>query len=66
MFEKDCEIKSNALILWANFIETGNPCMSANDAINCGEQKMIKSLDDYQRKFISRLRELSIKELNGQ
>jgi hypothetical protein len=71
MFEKDNEIIYQALIMWANHIETGNVNLSAKDAQDipnvdfCGNKKksIIKALDLNQMKLVIRIRELAIKHL---
>ena len=65
MFEKDNQLKFQALNMWANHIETGDVCMSISDAINCGQREKINSLTLDQQKFVIRLRELATKELNS-
>lgn len=61
MFETDVEKICQALNMWANWIETGSPTTTINDAINIGKPKMIKKLNDEQRKFVSELRQLALK-----
>jgi hypothetical protein len=65
MFEKDNQIKAHALLMWANYIETGNVAMSAADAINCGRSNEIETLTRYQHEFVQRLRTLATKELEN-
>ena len=64
MFEKDSQVKYQALNMWANWIETHDVNMSAKDAINCDKRQCILPLELEQQKFIVRLRELANKELN--
>jgi hypothetical protein len=46
-----------ALNLWANYIETGNVVLCAQDAQRQGER--VKALDISQMKMVIRLRELA-------
>lgn len=66
MFEKDNQIKYHSLNLWANYIETGDVNMSANDAIKTNNRQCIQPLELEQQKFVIRLRDLANKELNNQ
>ena len=61
MFEKDNQIISYALNLWANWIETGDVTISASDSISMNT--LPKALTLEQQKFVVRLRELAQKEL---
>lgn len=59
MFEKDHHVLMQALLIWANHIETGNVATSAVDIRNCGREKELPRLDTSQVLFIERLRKLS-------
>ena len=47
----------HALHMWANYIETGDVCLSLNDAITM--EKKPKITDDYQKGVILQLRKLA-------
>lgn len=53
-FEKDSEMISHALTIWANYIETHNVCKSAVDAKRAGAPH--NALDQSQMSFVVRLR----------
>ncbi|MBD8615402.1 MULTISPECIES: hypothetical protein [Pseudomonas] len=59
MFEHDHHIQMHALLMWANFVETGDVTLSAVDMNNCGRSKEIKRIDGKQVLFIERLRNLA-------
>jgi len=63
MFEKDKHVRSYALNMWANHIETGDVTLSARDAISMGEQDLLNALTPEQQKFVVRLRDMAEKEL---
>lgn len=46
-----------ALNMWANYIETGDPYMSADTAIKCGKSRIAKLLTDDQKRLVLRLRD---------
>ena len=54
-----------ALNMWANYIETGDVNMAAQNAVKQGEKDRVRALSLDQMKFIIRLRELGIKQLSG-
>lgn len=59
--QTDGDLRAQALNMWANYIETSNPILSARDAT---EQKLpFKALDDSQKRLVLRLRKLAINEL---
>lgn len=70
----DNELKSSALTIWANFIETGCVSMSAadvkvqRDVVRRTDKEMsalgygLKSLTESQQQLVARLRTLAIKE----
>lgn len=57
----DDEIIALSLEMRANWIETGNPSLSARDAINSKQPKLIKALDDEQMELVRRIRKLARK-----
>jgi hypothetical protein len=59
MFDSDHEVISQALLMWRNYIQTGDPAVSAGDAVRCGQRQLVKPLDSYQTQFILRLEELA-------
>lgn len=62
MFEKDHHVIMHALLMWANYIETGTVTHSANDLKNCGRSSDIKSIDVAQKTMVERLRSLASKQ----
>jgi hypothetical protein len=46
-----------ALQMWANYLETGDPCMSADTAVKCGQKEDVKVLTDDQKRLVLRLRD---------
>ena len=60
----DGDIIYLSLMMRANWIETGNPNRSMNDAIKFGERDIIKPLTPEQQEFVVRLRKLAIKALS--
>lgn len=46
-----------ALSMWANYLETGDPYMSADTAINCGQKGDVRVLSDDQKRLVLRLRD---------
>lgn len=61
MFKTDAQKIFQALSMWANYLETGDPCLSANDANNCKME--VRPMTVEQAVFVNDLRELSYKEL---
>lgn len=61
--EKDSQLEFFALSNWANYIETGDVGMSAQDAQNC--KRPFNALSQDQMAFVLRLRGLAIAHLNG-
>jgi hypothetical protein len=59
MFKTNKEIFYQALNMWANYIETGDVCLSSRDAIQQERRKLIQSLDVDQQEFVVKLRRLS-------
>lgn len=64
MFEKDSTVKSYAMTLWANHIETGQVHLSAKDVSNLS-RNTLPELSDQQKAFVARLRRMAIEELNN-
>ena len=56
----DADLICNALHLWANYIETRNVLLSAQDAQ--AQNKPFKALSTDQMKLVVRLRELAEKQ----
>lgn len=54
--QSDAVVIAHALSMWANYIETGDVCMSAEDAERANEKFNALSTD--QMKFVIRLREM--------
>jgi hypothetical protein len=46
-----------ALQMWANYLETGDPIMSADTAIKCGQKEDVRVLSDDQKRLAIRLRD---------
>lgn len=61
----DNQVIYMALNQWSNYIQTGDICMSQQDAINCGDKDKIKAINQEQMKFIIRLQDLAKKYLFG-
>lgn len=61
--EKDAQLVFSALSNWANYIETGDVVMSAQDAQNCKQPFKALGLD--QMTFVLRLRDLATAHLTG-
>lgn len=59
MDESDKELTRLALMMYACWIETGDPLTSREDAIRQSKHKVLKSLDEFQKQRIIRLRELA-------
>lgn len=62
----DNRLKSHALNVWANYIETGDPAMSAVMAERSGHASQINDLSEDQKKIVARMRQLSIDELKAE
>lgn len=63
MFENDNHLIIRALNMWANYIETGEVCCSASDAVKMGQHEKVNALTSDQMKLILKLRKLSRKFL---
>jgi hypothetical protein len=61
--EKDSQLEFFALSNWANYIETGDVAMSAQDAQNC--KRPFNALSQDQMTFVLRLRGLATAHLTG-
>lgn len=62
MFERDSHVRSRALTMWANYIETGDVTLSRHDARGDGRPRV---LTDDQQRFVLRLRDLAKTELSS-
>lgn len=51
----------NAILMWRNYIETGDPCMSAETAKRMGQEKSIKYLTPEQKRSVIELEDLANK-----
>lgn len=56
----DNELKENALNMWANYVETGNPILSATDMQ--AQRKQPRTLSEDGMRLVLRLRALARKE----
>lgn len=71
MFDTDQAVKAHALQMWANYVETGNVLLSAEDAESqnkCrrpNERISIKALTPSQMKLVIRLRDMAENELRS-
>ena len=63
MFDKDSHVKSFALNMWVNYIETGDVNLSAVDAKQMDES--FNALTAEQMEFVVRLRRLAVKEMTA-
>jgi hypothetical protein len=61
MFEQDKHVRSHALSMWANYIETGELSCSATEYKNM--LKEVNELSTDQEKFVARLRKMATEEL---
>lgn len=61
--ETDAQLIAFALNMYANWIETGNSFMSANNAIK--RHELPKALNDDQRALVVRLRCLANKQMTN-
>jgi hypothetical protein len=53
---KEKHLHFQALQMWANYLETGDPIMSADTAVKCGQQEDVRVLSDDQKRLVLRLR----------
>lgn len=61
----DNQLKSHALTVWANYIETGDPAMSAEMARKMGMEREINDLPSERAELVARMRKLSIEVLQS-
>ena len=54
----DYDLRARACFMYANWIETGNPVLSAADAFASKQSKIVKVLTMEQHQIVDRLREL--------
>lgn len=59
MFKSDQEVIRHALLMWRNYIQTGDPLISADDAVRCGQLGLVERLEPHEVEFILRLEELA-------
>lgn len=62
----DSEIVAHSLEMWANYIETGKPALSAQDAIRSRQLTLLRPLDEAQRRLVARIRDLAADTLRAQ
>lgn len=55
----DQQLIYRSLMMWKNYIETGDICMSRNDAVASGQTHKVKQLDPEQESFTHRLQRLA-------
>jgi hypothetical protein len=58
----DKEIIRHALLMWRNYIQTGDVVMSTADAVNSGQQDKCRQLNSNQIDFVIRLEQLAEKQ----
>jgi len=56
--EEETEIVQIALIMRKNYIMTGDVCLSALDALNCGKKDKVKALTDSQVELLQTINKL--------
>lgn len=61
----DKHITAHALGMWKNYLQTGDVCLSTQDAINCGTPEKCNRLDSQQQELVNRLDDLICKQLNA-
>lgn len=54
---KEKYLHFHALQMWANYLETGDPIMSADTAVKCGQKEDVRVLNDDQKRLVLRLRD---------
>lgn len=59
MWKEDSHVIAHALGMWANYMETGQVTMGAQDAQKCGRESVINRLDSGQVDLVKRLRALA-------
>lgn len=63
--ESKSQMISTALVMRANYLETGDVTLTRNDAINMKCANIIKPLDEDQQELVLELRRLARKILDG-
>jgi hypothetical protein len=58
----DKQLTRHALLMWRNYIQTGDVVLSTADAINSGQQNKCRQLNSDQQEFVLRLEELAAKQ----
>jgi hypothetical protein len=58
----DKEIIRHAVLMWRNYIQTGDVVLSAADAVNSGQQDKCRQLSSDQIQFVIRLEQLAEKQ----
>jgi len=61
LHEEDNVLRSQALLFWSNYIETGNILLSKQDTLDIGGIPAILSIS--QEKLVERLKQLAKEEL---
>jgi hypothetical protein len=59
------ELKYQALTMWANYLETGTPTLSAADLRQQAKSNEIKHLNPHQQATVEHLKQLALRELIG-
>ena len=59
----DKEIKYRSILMWRNYIQTGDIHWSSQDAVNIGKPEKAKMLSSDQQEFVIRLEELAKEQL---
>jgi len=62
---QDSEIIFYALLMWRNYIQTGDVSLSSHDAVASGQKHLCKVLDRGQMEMVIRLEDLSDRILNS-
>lgn len=60
---EDKELLYRSLIMWRNYIQTGDVNLSTQDLVNCGDTKDVRMLNIDQQEFVIRLEELAKEQL---
>ena len=56
---EDSEIICHALLMWRNYVQTGDVTLSTTDACNMGDEGRCRQLNADQQEFVVRLEELA-------
>lgn len=59
----DKQLKSHALNVWANYVETSDPAMSAEMARNMGRGNEVNYLSESKKELVARMRQLANDEI---